>query len=64
MYLVKPIVFEKLPDIKAESVLEVVGEKKNNEKAVNGYEIIHKKLEILTVAEQPVPLNLSEKGKG
>ena len=53
--------FEKLPDIKAESVLEVVGEKKNNEKAVNGYEIIPKKLEILTVAEQPVPLNLSEK---
>ncbi len=56
-----PELFEKLPDIKAESVLEVVGEKKNNEKAVNGYEIIPKKLEILTVAEQPVPLNLSEK---
>ena len=56
-----PELFEKLADIKAESVLEVIGEKKNNEKAVNGYEIIPKKLEILTVAEQPVPLNLSEK---
>jgi len=56
-----PDIFDKLADIKAESVLEVTGEKKNNEKAVNGYEIIPKKLEILTVAEQPVPLNLSEK---
>jgi nondiscriminating aspartyl-tRNA synthetase len=56
-----PELFEKLADIKAESVIEVIGKKKDNEKAVNGYEIIPKKLEILTVAEQPVPLNLSEK---
>ena len=56
-----PELFERIAEIKAESVIEVVGEKKENEKAVNGYEIIPKKLEILTLAEQPVPLNLSEK---
>ncbi|EEZ93007.1 MAG: aspartyl-tRNA synthetase [Candidatus Parvarchaeum acidiphilum ARMAN-4] len=56
-----PEIFEKINEIKAESVIKAVGEKKENAKAVNGYEIIPEKLEIITTAEQPVPLNLSEK---
>ncbi len=54
-------IFEKLSDIKVESVIKVKGKKKENPKAVNGYEIIPESLEILTVSEQPVPLNLSDK---
>ncbi len=53
--------FAKLLEIKAESVIEVHGKRKENSKAVNGYEIIPDEIKILTVAEQPVPLNLSEK---
>lgn len=54
-------IFEMIPEIKAESVIEVNGTRKDNAKAVNGYEIIPDSLEIITVAEQPVPLNLSDK---
>jgi aspartyl-tRNA synthetase len=56
-----PAIFEKINEIKAESVIKAFGEKKENAKAVSGYEIIPEKLEVITVAEQPVPLNLSEK---
>jgi aspartyl-tRNA synthetase len=56
-----PVIFEKIPEIKNESVIRVVGEKRENAKAVNGYEIIPGDLTIFTSAEQPVPLNLSEK---
>ncbi|MCL4391598.1 aspartate--tRNA(Asn) ligase [Candidatus Parvarchaeota archaeon] len=56
-----PVIFEKIPEIKNESVIKVVGEKRENAKAVNGYEIIPSDLTVFTSAEQPVPLNLSEK---
>ena len=56
-------IFEKIPIIKVESVIEVTGEKKENNKAVNGYEVIPESLKVVTTAEQPVPLNLSDKVK-
>ncbi|MEM0144027.1 MAG: aspartate--tRNA(Asn) ligase, partial [Candidatus Parvarchaeum sp.] len=56
-----PKIFEKLQEIKSESVIKVIGVKKDNQKAVNGYEVIPEELDVITVAEQPIPLNLSEK---
>ena len=56
-----PEIFQRLSDVKAESVIEIKGTEKKNEKAVNGYEIIPQEMNLLTIAEQPVPLNLSEK---
>ncbi len=53
--------FGKASELKAESALCVVGEKKENQKAINGFEIIPDSIEIITVSEQPIPLNLSEK---
>lgn len=55
-----PGLFELGKSLRNESVLEVVGEKKENSKAVNGYEIIPEKLHVYTESEQPVPLNLNK----
>ena len=46
--------------LKNESVIEVTGKKKENQKALNGYEIIPEKIEVLTESAQPVPLNLNK----
>lgn len=56
-----PEIFGKLAGVRPESVIKVIGSRKENPRSVNGYEIIPDSLEILTSAEQPVPLNLSEK---
>ncbi len=53
-------IYENAKDIRLESVVEVKGVKKKNEKVINGYEIIPKNIKLLTKAEQPVPLNLNE----
>jgi aspartyl-tRNA synthetase len=52
--------FDKGKNLRNESVIEVLGEKKENKKAVNGYEIKPKKIHIYTESEQPVPLNLNK----
>ncbi len=52
--------FDLAKGIRNESVVEVYGERKENPKAVNGYEIIPEVLNVLTEAEQPVPLNLNK----
>ncbi len=54
-------IFAEAADLRSESVVDVIGTKKENAKAVNGFEIIPQKLETVTVAQQPIPLNLSEK---
>lgn len=46
--------------LKPESVIEVIGHRKENPKASNGYEIIPEKIEVMTTSEQPVPLNLNK----
>lgn len=55
-----PDLFETGKTLRNESVIEVIGEKKDNQKAVNGYEIIPEKLHLYTESEQPVPLNLNK----
>jgi aspartyl-tRNA synthetase len=47
-------------NIRNESVIEVHGKKNENKKAVNGWEIIPERINILTEAEQPIPLNLNK----
>jgi aspartyl-tRNA synthetase len=48
-------------DITKESVVKVIGTKKEAEKAMNGYEVIPNSIEILTKAQAPVPLDISGK---
>ncbi len=52
--------FDLAREIRNESVIEVYGERKENPKAVNGYEIVPEVLNMLAEAEQPVPLNLNK----
>jgi len=53
--------FEKLVFISRESVIAVKGICKANEKVRNGYEILPEELEILSVAETPLPLGIIDK---
>ena len=53
--------FEKLVSISRESVIAVKGLCKANDKVRNGYEIIPEELEILSVAETPLPLGIVDK---
>ncbi len=55
-----PELFELGRSLRDESVIEVSGEKKENPKAINGYEIIPDHVILHTEAEQPVPLNLNK----
>ncbi len=52
--------FTEFKNLKNESVIHVTGKKADNAKALNGYEIVPSHIELLTEAEQPVPLNLSK----
>jgi aspartyl-tRNA synthetase len=56
-----PELFNKLISIPRESVISVKGLCKKSEKARNGYEVIPKELEILSVAETPLPLGVVDK---
>jgi len=56
-----PELFNKLINIPRESVISVTGLCKKSEKARNGYEVIPKELEILSVAETPLPLGVVDK---
>ncbi|MCS7121888.1 MAG: aspartate--tRNA(Asn) ligase [Archaeoglobaceae archaeon] len=59
--VVDPEVFSKARKIKRESVVEIEGEVKAEEKAPNGFEIIPKKILILNEADTPLPLDVTEK---
>jgi len=54
-------VIEELKKITKESVLLIKGRVQKNEKVINKKEIIPEQIRVLSIAEQPVPLNLSEK---
>ena len=56
-----PDLFEKLIGIPRESVISVKGLCKNSDKARNGYEVIPKELEVLSVSETPLPLGIVDK---
>ena len=56
-----PEMFEKAKAITKESVVVVTGEKKTSEQAMNGYEVIPETLEILSISDAPVPLDISGK---
>lgn len=56
-----PEMFEKAKAITKESVIIVTGTKKDSEQAMNGYEVIPETLEILSISDAPVPLDISGK---
>lgn len=56
-----PELFEKLVNISRESVISVNGLCKESDKARNGYEIIPKKVEVLSISETPLPLGVVDK---
>jgi aspartyl-tRNA synthetase len=56
-----PDLFNIAKEITKESVIIVTGEKKESDQAINGYEIIPETLEIISLAEAPVPLDISGK---
>ena len=53
--------FEKLVSISRESVIAVKGLCKANDKVRNGYEVLPEEVEILSVAETPLPLGIVDK---
>ena len=53
-------IVEKARGLRDESLVKVIGRKNNNEKVAGGYEIIPEELDVMTSAEQPVPLNLNK----
>jgi nondiscriminating aspartyl-tRNA synthetase len=59
--VVSPEIFKAFEKLTKESVIVVEGEEKRSEKAMNKREIIPKKIEMVTRAEQPVPLDISGK---
>lgn len=56
-----PDLFNQAKEITKESVISIIGDKKESEQAMNGYEIIPEKLEIISLAQAPVPLDISGK---
>ena len=53
--------FEKLVNISRESVISVKGLCKKSDKARNGYEVIPHEVDVLSVAETPLPLGVVDK---
>jgi nondiscriminating aspartyl-tRNA synthetase len=56
-----PELFEQILSLPRESVISVKGFCKENEKVRNGYEILPDSVEILSVAETPLPLGVVDK---
>jgi nondiscriminating aspartyl-tRNA synthetase len=56
-----PELFEQLISLPRESVISVKGFCKENEKVRNGYEILPESVEVLSVAESPLPLGVVDK---
>ena len=53
--------FEKLVSLPRESVISVKGICKENEKVRNGYEILPKEVEILSISDKPLPMGVVDK---
>lgn len=53
--------FKTARKLRRESVIRVVGEVKEEEKAPNGFEIIPNEIEVLNEADAPLPLEVTEK---
>jgi nondiscriminating aspartyl-tRNA synthetase len=56
-----PELFEQLTSLPRESVISVKGLCKENEKVRNGYEILPESVDILSIAETPLPLGVVDK---
>jgi aspartyl-tRNA synthetase len=56
-----PDLFEQLVSLPRESVISVKGFCKENEKVRNGYEILPESVDVLSVAETPLPLGVVDK---
>lgn len=56
-----PELYNQAKDLTKESIIKIVGEKKQAEKAMNGYEVIPENFEIISKAKAPVPLDISGK---
>ncbi|MCX6662702.1 MAG: aspartate--tRNA(Asn) ligase [Euryarchaeota archaeon] len=56
-----PELFEQLISLPRESVISVKGFCKENEKVRNGYEILPESVDVLSVAETPLPLGVVDK---
>ncbi len=56
-----PELFEQLISLPRESVISVKGLCKENEKVRNGYEILPETVDVLSVAETPLPLGIIDK---
>lgn len=56
-----PDMFKQLISLPRESVISVKGLCKENEKVRNGYEIVPESVEVLSVAETPLPLGVVDK---
>lgn len=56
-----PELFEQLTSLSRESVISAKGLCKGNEKVRNGYEILPETVEILSIAETPLPLGVVDK---
>jgi len=56
-----PELFEQLISLPRESVISIKGLCKQNEKVRNGYEILPESVDILSVAETPLPLGVVDK---
>lgn len=56
-----PEIFERIISLPRESVISVKGFCKENEKVRNGYEIVPEAIDILSLAETPLPLGVVDK---
>jgi len=56
-----PELFEQLISLPRESVISVKGLCKENEKVRNGYEILPESIDVLSIAETPLPLGVVDK---
>jgi nondiscriminating aspartyl-tRNA synthetase len=56
-----PELFEQLISLPRESVISVKGLCKENEKVRNGYEILPESVDVLSIAETPLPLGIVDK---
>ncbi len=58
---VDPLTFKKAKELKRESVIKVIGKVKEEKKAPGGYEVVPEFIDIISEAETPLPLDVTEK---
>lgn len=59
----KDKVFELMNKISRESAIKVIGELKDSKQAPGGKEVLIEKMEIISIAEQPLPIDVSDHSK-